>query len=89
MEPNTDHEELHARLKSTEIVVKWIMAILTALVIAGLFILRMRFDVDAHKATIEEHTGSIKVLEKNDTINAQKIDGILQTVSRIDRKLDK
>lgn len=83
------HTDIHSRLKSTEIVIKWIVGVLTTLVIGGIFIIRMRYDVDAHKASIEEHTGSIKVLEKNDTINAQKIDAIKAVVERIDRKLDK
>jgi len=81
--------DINARLKSTEIVVKWVVAILSGLVIGGIFIIRMRYDVDAHKSAIEEHTGSIKVLERNDTINAQKIDAIKAVVERIDRKLDK
>lgn len=83
------HPDIHARLKSTEIVIKWIMAVLTALVIGGIFIIRMRYDVDAHKTSIDDHSGAIKVLEKNDTINAQKIDAIKAVVERIDRKLDK
>ena len=81
--------DINARLKSTEIVVKWIMAVLSALVFGGIFIIRMRYDVDAHKASIEDHSASIRVLEHNDTVNTQKIDAIKSVVERIDRKLDK
>ena len=81
--------DINARLKSTEIVVKWIMAVLSALVVGGIFIIRMRYDVDAHKASIEDHSASIRVLEHNDTVNTQKIDAIKSVVERIDRKLDK
>jgi len=81
--------DINSRLKSTEIIVKWIVAILSGLVIGGIFIIRMRYDVDAHKSVIEEHGASIRVLEHNDTVNAQKIDAIKAVVERIDRKLDK
>ena len=81
--------DINARLKSTEIVVKWIMAVLSALVVGGIFIIRMRYDVDAHKSAIEDHSASIRVLEHNDTVNTQKIDAIKSVVERIDRKLDK
>ena len=81
--------DINARLKSTEIVVKWIMAVLSALVVGGIFIIRMRYDVDSHKSTIEDHSASIRMLEHNDTVNAQKIDAIKSVVERIDRKLDK
>ena len=81
--------DIHTRLKSTEIVIKWIMATLGGLVIGGIFIIRMRYDVDAHKSTIEDHGAAIRTLEHNDTVNAQKIDAIKSVVERIDRKLDK
>ena len=82
-------QDLHSRLKSTEIVIKWIMAVLSALIVGGVFIIRMRYDVDAHKSTIEDHGAAIRTLEHNDTVNAQKIDAIKSVVERIDRKLDK
>jgi len=81
--------DINSRLKSTEVIVKWIVAILSGLVIGGIFIIRMRYDVDAHKSVIEEHSASIRVLEHNDTVNTQKIDAIKSVVERIDRKLDK
>ena len=81
--------DIHTRLKSTEIVIKWIMATLGGLVIGGIFIIRMRYDVDAHKTAIQGHASSIRTLEHNDTVNAQKIDAIKSVVERIDRKLDK
>lgn len=44
--------DINARLKSTEIVVKWISVILSGFVVGGIFIIRMRYDVDAHKASV-------------------------------------
>lgn len=83
------HEEIQSRLKSAEIVIKWLAAILTGLVIAGAWIVKMRYDLDNNRNVLEGHSVSIRALEHNDAAAQARWESVMRSIARIENKLDK
>jgi hypothetical protein len=77
------------RAKVIDTLARWVGGIVCSIIAGALFISKMRYDVDGQKSSLDDHSAAIKLLEHNDAVNAQKIDGIFKIVDRIDRKLDK